>query len=410
MDKTKFRKAIRIIGFTEDVTAIPKLIVFGGSAVTYVLAHIFQAIRDLSLGYQVILGLGVLLLWLAGVLFVLEWLRRRRPQSTNITDTSQTPDMTPSKDLSWLERLASQDIDNLSQRIKAEVRKLDFNNLKQLNPEFEVSVSIVNTSVYKLELKSHVGFIQFGGSNWEPKFDPVNFTHSERKTILLRQTVTQEVAKYLMNEANAGNPVNFVCGQYRLVFNVLDKDYEECKAEIPVREGGLPCIPKGVVVVATNDIGVVVPITPHWLEQTAKHDKENLSKCFKLLGIGWNYSPGSEPYIMALANMENKSVFLLKVVGVKGCIYINAMRCNLPITLDCEHEFSRLHHEVIKIRQAINPDTAKIITELKDKKETFYIDLSGFFLTVQILEPEHEPQIVNIPIGTQFGVSHITKI
>ena len=149
---------------------------------------------------------------------------------------------------------------------------------------------------------------------------------------------------------------------------------------------------------------------PTWLEQILQYDKEHLSECFKLLGIGWNYSPSSEPYIEALANMENNAVFPLKVVGITGCIYINALRCNLPITIDREYEFPRLHHEVVRIRQAINPDTAKMITEFKDKKEPFHINLSQCFLTTQILEPEHGPQIVKISIGTQFGVSHITKM
>lgn len=155
---------------------------------------------------------------------------------------------------------------------------------------------------------------------------------------------------------------------------------------------------------------IAVNPIPKWLEQIVKHDKEHLQECFKLLGIGWNYSQSSEPYIMALANMENDAVFPLKVVGIGGSFYINTTKCNLDATIEREYDFPRLNHQVIRIRQAINPDTAKMITELKDKKETFYINLNECPLLTQILEPGHEPQTVKIFIGSQFEVSHITRI
>jgi len=61
----------------------------------------------------------------------------------------------------------------------------------------------------------------------------------------------------LIEQAELGNPVNFVCERYRLVFKVTTKGYEQGEAKIPLKEGGLPCIPKGNIVLSNGHIGVV---------------------------------------------------------------------------------------------------------------------------------------------------------
>ncbi len=248
MGKEKFRTILRFIGLTDDVTAIPRLIILGGGAVTVALGHIFEAIRNLSLGYQILFGLGVLLLWLAGVLSVVGWLRRRKPP---VLEAS-------TRTTAWLERLAEQDIDNLSQRIKVEVRQIDFNGLNANVPHLKLFIRLVNASIFKVKLLRCDGYIQLSSEQCSPpQLDKYpELEHGTSAKVTLHQSLDKTTAQWLMKVVKTDNKVNIVCIMCQLVFQVISEGYNK-QVEITLNDGGLNCTPEGVQIIFNGNIGRV---------------------------------------------------------------------------------------------------------------------------------------------------------
>ena len=156
----------------------------------------------------------------------------------------------------WLEMIASQDLDNIKQRIRAEVREVKFGGLEAKEPSFELTVRIVNTSIFRVKLLRCDGFIQLSGSQCVPpqlyRFPEIE--HGTGETVDLHQSLNDRTAQWLIEQGKNNSPINIVCNTCQFVFQVTSEGYNR-QIEIPIREGGLPCIPKGIVVVSNGHIG-----------------------------------------------------------------------------------------------------------------------------------------------------------
>lgn len=175
-------------------------------------------------------------------------IQKRAPRSVPLTKVEEKP-----TDFDWLRNLAQEDIDNLSQRIKVEVRMLDFAGLNRLEPFFQLIVSVTNTTVFKVRLKNCDGNIQTssGPLSLPPQVQeplPSHLAHGESKKFTLHQSVTKDTAQWLTEQAHSNNPVNFVCILCRFVFDVVTTGYDR---EVPIilKDDGLPCLPEGTYIV-----------------------------------------------------------------------------------------------------------------------------------------------------------------
>ena len=211
-----------------------------------------ESLRSLHWGWQLVFVLGVVTLMLAFVGIAIRPVRiwfHGRIGSTSV-GKAQTIAESTDQATSWLEDVAQQDLDNLAQRIKVEVRRLEFGGLNRREPFFQLLVNVTNTTVFEIRLKSCDGHIQVSSGPLslsplvqEPPL-PAHLAHGQNKKITLHQAVTKETAEWLTEQASTKNPVTFVCILCRLVFDVVTIGYDR---EIPIvlKDDGLPCLPEG---------------------------------------------------------------------------------------------------------------------------------------------------------------------
>lgn len=200
-----------------------------------------------SLPLAIILGVVCvgLLSWSAWP--VLKRVRFQKPIRLTSGQAEANPKTKLSPNLSWLEQLAEQDYANLAQRIKVEPRDIRFDGLENLQPEFEIIVSLTNTSVFKVNFQDCIGFVQFENSKVEPKIldKPKSLIHSESTRIHLRFPITSEAARWLRDQADDKKAVGFTCSECLLFFQVNTQGYESGKIKIPLVEGQIIRMPKG---------------------------------------------------------------------------------------------------------------------------------------------------------------------
>lgn len=92
----RIRTILRAIGITDDITAVPKVLMWAGGLVTTALLNIFAAVRALPWYYQALMGIGVLLFWVAVIVAVVQW-HGRRPQKRLLVDNSRETDQSAQK-------------------------------------------------------------------------------------------------------------------------------------------------------------------------------------------------------------------------------------------------------------------------------------------------------------------------
>jgi len=156
MDKRKLRTILRFIGLTDDIMAIPRLIWIGGGAVLVALGHIFKAIRNLPLGYQILFAVGVLLLWLALVLFVVKSRKRgNAPGTRNETQSSVKQKL--------LEQVFQDDYYNLYRAVQ--IKRIDWNmsEIKNDMPYIIAKIHIVNNAVFPITITGVEGNMMIRG-------------------------------------------------------------------------------------------------------------------------------------------------------------------------------------------------------------------------------------------------------
>ena len=160
MERQRFRKILRIILFVDEVTAIPRLIILGGTIVTTALAHIFSAIRSLPLAYEILLGIGILLLWLAGVLAIVRWLRRRKQPNV----IAGIPAFTQ-KYADWMATAIQDDVYDFPNCVMVREPHIYWEHLEEREDAYiEFNFDIWSSSVLLLEISKQVeGHIHFRG-------------------------------------------------------------------------------------------------------------------------------------------------------------------------------------------------------------------------------------------------------
>ncbi len=183
---------------------------------------------------------------------------RRLSRLRQIRSQIGTPDKEVSSEISWLEQLQSQDIDNLAQRIKVEVRQIDFVGLNDKVPHLKLFVRLVNASIFKVKLLRCDGYIQLSGIKCEPpQIDQLpELGHGTNEKVELHQGLNDATAQWLKEQAETNTTVTIVCIMCQFIFQVTSEGYNK-QVEIPINEGGLSCIPKGIVVIFNGNIGRV---------------------------------------------------------------------------------------------------------------------------------------------------------
>lgn len=181
---------------------------------------------------------------------VLSFLDRRKRTKTILSEPKDIP--------SWLEQLASQDLDNLKYLIKVEVRQIEFDGLNDRVPHFRLFVRLINASIFRVKLSRCDGYIQLSGSQCAPpQLDRLpELEHGTGGRVELHQSLNDKTAKWLMEQAATNTHVNIVCIACQFVFQVTSHGYNK-QVEIPLNEGGLNCVPKRTVVIFNGNIGTV---------------------------------------------------------------------------------------------------------------------------------------------------------
>ncbi len=149
MDRQRFKKILRIILFVDEVTTIPRLIILGGTIVTTAFAHIFNAIRSLPLAYEILLGIGILLLWFAGVLAIVRWLRRRKQPKI---DT-----------LNWCTEILNSDRKELAKRLYKKDLQWLTNELNESDSAIGLILPLINASIFPVLIVGVKGRFKIDG-------------------------------------------------------------------------------------------------------------------------------------------------------------------------------------------------------------------------------------------------------
>lgn len=164
VEKQWFRKIFRIILFIDEISAIPRLIILGGTIVTIVITHISSVIRSLPLSYQILLGIGIFILWLAGVLAIVRWLKRRKLPNAieGISDFTQ-------KYAGWMTMAIQDDVRDLPSCILIGEPHIDWEHLEEREDAYiEFTFDFWSSSVHLLEISKQVqGHICFQGGELE---------------------------------------------------------------------------------------------------------------------------------------------------------------------------------------------------------------------------------------------------
>lgn len=131
---------------------------------TTTLVHISIAIRSLSLTYEILLGIGILLLWLAGVLVIVRWLRRRKQPNV----IAGIPDFTQ-KHADWMATAIQEDLGNLPGCVRVNEPNICWEHLEEREDAYiEFNFDIWSSSVLWLEISKQVeGHICFRGGELE---------------------------------------------------------------------------------------------------------------------------------------------------------------------------------------------------------------------------------------------------
>jgi hypothetical protein len=164
MERPGFRKILRIILFIDEVSTIPRLIILGGTLVTTALTQISSVIRSLPLSYEILLGIGIFILWLTGVLAIVRWLKRRKLPNVieGISDFTQ-------KYADWLTTAIQDDVCDLPSCILIGEPHICWEHLKEREDAYiEFNFNIWSSSVLLLEISKQVeGHICFQGGELE---------------------------------------------------------------------------------------------------------------------------------------------------------------------------------------------------------------------------------------------------
>ena len=131
---------------------------------TTVLAHISIAIRSLPLAYEILLGIGILLLWLAGVLVIVRWLKRRKQPNV----IAGIPAFTQ-KYADWMETAIQDDLSDLPGCVRVNELNIYWEHLEEREDAYiEFNFDIWSSSVLWLEISKQVeGHICFRGGELE---------------------------------------------------------------------------------------------------------------------------------------------------------------------------------------------------------------------------------------------------
>ena len=131
---------------------------------TTALAHISTAIRSLPLAYEILLGVGILLLWLAGVLVIVRWLRRRKQPNV----IAGIPDFTQ-KYADWMATAIQDDLSDLPGCVRVNEPNIYWEHLEEREDAYiEFNFDIWSSSVLWLEISKQVeGHICFQGGELE---------------------------------------------------------------------------------------------------------------------------------------------------------------------------------------------------------------------------------------------------
>ncbi len=186
-------------------------------------------------------------------------IRLQNPIRLTSEKSEANPKTLPVANSSWLAQLALQDLDNLKQRVRVEVRRVHFSGLNDKVPYFQLVVKLFNSSVFKVKLLRCDGFIQLNGSHCAPpQLDKLpELEHGTSGEVTLHQSLNDATAQWLMKVTKTDNKVNIVCIMCQFVFQVTSGGYNK-QVEIILNDGGLNCTPKGIAVISNGQIGTVM--------------------------------------------------------------------------------------------------------------------------------------------------------
>ena len=120
-------------------------------------------------------------------------------------------------------------------------------------------MNVTNASVFRVSLSQCIGFIMLDGAHCSsPKVTNLpELEHGRSVRVELDQDLNDAVAKDLTERVIKGIKVNVGCLNCKFVFQVRSGSYDK-QIDIPIRDGGLPCIPEGVVMISGAKIGQVI--------------------------------------------------------------------------------------------------------------------------------------------------------
>jgi hypothetical protein len=119
--------------------------------VTTVLAQLSSAIRNLPLSYEILLGIGILILWSAGILAIVRWLRRRKQPNVieGISDTQKYAD--------WMKMAIEDDVRDLPGCIMVNEPRICWEHLEEREDAYiEFNFDIWSSSIFFLEISKQV--------------------------------------------------------------------------------------------------------------------------------------------------------------------------------------------------------------------------------------------------------------
>lgn len=214
----------------------------------------------ISRGFEtpLIREIGFLVIFCVALIAVAWYLPKLTPTLSGRSQPKEAKGSSLQKGTEWLEKLAEQDFANLAQRIKVEVRRVNFSGLNDKVPNLELVVSIFNSSVFRAKLLRCDGYIQLSGNKCAPpQLDKLpKLEHGTGSEVKLYQNLNDSTAEWLKEEAEANGLINIVCIMCKLVFQITGNGYDE-QVDIVVKDDGLPCIPKGTIVISGGYIATI---------------------------------------------------------------------------------------------------------------------------------------------------------
>jgi len=168
------------------------------------------------------------------------------------TLTGGHPSKKSDESLEWLQTLASSDLQRLPEFVKARINHWYFRGIGKPEPYFEISIELINATLFTLHLVGASGFIVIDGNrcNSPPQVsEQWSIKHGDRVFIRVYQPITSRTANRITSASNNGETVKFDLREFQLNLETTDVGYEGNKIlvrgkeeDIITRENSQPLI------------------------------------------------------------------------------------------------------------------------------------------------------------------------